>query len=205
MQRAGSSRRRRDPAWYRARETPAPFRLRPAWRESDRSRAFCRSLLNACGPVQDDDHRCAIHHAHSALAERGHDVVNAEACAGANSQGAGIICASQITQCRNAIVQSNYPITRLPDYPMPLLRGLNWKAMSSPIATFNGRRRIPPPVNDPVRSYAPGSAERASIKARLKQMAGDKVDIPLFIGGKEVKTGNCGQSVMPHDHQHVLG
>jgi 1-pyrroline-5-carboxylate dehydrogenase len=77
--------------------------------------------------------------------------------------------------------------------------------MSSPIAAFNGRRRIPPPVNDPIRSYAPGSAERASIKARLKQMAGEKIDIPLFIGGKEVKTGNCGQSVMPHDHQHVLG
>src|SRR5580765_9759 len=77
--------------------------------------------------------------------------------------------------------------------------------MSSSIAAFNGRRRIPPPVNDPVRSYAPGSPERASIKARLKQMAGDKVDIPLFIGGKEVKNGSCGQSVMPHDHTHVLG
>jgi len=76
--------------------------------------------------------------------------------------------------------------------------------MSSSIAVFNGRRRIPPPVNDPIRSYAPGSPERASIKARLKQMAGDKVVIPLFIGGKEIKTGSCGQVVMPHDHQHVL-
>jgi 1-pyrroline-5-carboxylate dehydrogenase len=76
--------------------------------------------------------------------------------------------------------------------------------MSSSIAVFNGRRRIPPPVNDPIRSYAPGSPERASIKARLKQMAGDKVVIPLFIGGKEIKTGSCGQAVMPHDHQHVL-
>jgi len=76
--------------------------------------------------------------------------------------------------------------------------------MSSSIAAFNGRRRIPPPVNDPIRSYAPGSPERASIKARLKQMAGDKVVIPLFIGGKEIKTGSCVQAVMPHDHQHVL-
>ena len=76
--------------------------------------------------------------------------------------------------------------------------------MSSSIAVFNGRRRIPPPVNDPIRSYAPGSPERASIKARLKQMAGDKVVIPLFIGGKEIKTGSCGQAVMPHDHHHVL-
>ena len=76
--------------------------------------------------------------------------------------------------------------------------------MSSSIAAFNGRRRIPPPVNDPIRSYAPGSPERASIKTRLKEMAGEKVVIPLFIGGKEVKTGSCGQAVMPHDHQHVL-
>src|SRR2546423_12167143 len=76
--------------------------------------------------------------------------------------------------------------------------------MSSSVMAFNGHRRVPPPVNDPVRSYAPGSPERASVKARLRQMAGEKVDIPLFIGGKEVKTGSCGRAVMPHDHQHVL-
>src|SRR5262245_29853094 len=77
--------------------------------------------------------------------------------------------------------------------------------MSSSIAAFNGRRRIPPPVNDPVRSYAPGTPERASVKSRLKHMAGEKIDIPLFIGGKEIKTGSCGRAVMPHDHEHVLG
>src|SRR6516165_7659683 len=77
--------------------------------------------------------------------------------------------------------------------------------MSSSVAAFNGRRRVPPPVNEPVRSYSPGSSERGSIKARLKHMAGEKVEIPLFIGGKEIKTGNCGQVVMPHDHKHVLG
>ena len=77
--------------------------------------------------------------------------------------------------------------------------------MSSPLAVFNGHRRVPPPVNDPIRSYAPGTADRASVKARLKQMAGEVVEIPLFIGGKEVKTGTCGQVVMPHDHKHVLG
>jgi 1-pyrroline-5-carboxylate dehydrogenase len=77
--------------------------------------------------------------------------------------------------------------------------------MSSSPAVFNGHRRVPPPVNDPIRSYAPGSTERASVKGRLKQMAGEVVEIPLFIGGKEIKTGNCGQVVMPHDHQHVLG
>ena len=77
--------------------------------------------------------------------------------------------------------------------------------MSSSIAVFNGHRRVPPPVNEPIKSYAPGSPERASLKARLKPMAGENVDIPLVIGGKEIRTGNCGQVVMPHDHQHVLG
>src|SRR6266540_723380 len=77
--------------------------------------------------------------------------------------------------------------------------------MSSFLASFNGHRRVPPPVNEPIRSYAPGSPERASLKARLKTMAAEKVDMPLIIGGKEVKTGSCGQSVMPHDHAHVLG
>ncbi len=77
--------------------------------------------------------------------------------------------------------------------------------MSSFIAAFNGHRRVPAPANEPIRSYAPGLPERASLKARLKTMAAEKVEMPLIIGGKEVKTGSCGQSVMPHDHAHVLG
>ena len=72
-------------------------------------------------------------------------------------------------------------------------------------AQFNGHRRVPPPVNDPIRSYAPGSVERASLKARLASMAAEKIDIPLVIGGKEVRTGTTAKSVMPHDHQHVVG
>ena len=70
---------------------------------------------------------------------------------------------------------------------------------------FNGHRRVPRPVNEPIRSYAPGSPERASLKAKLKAMASEKIDMPLIIGGKEVKTGSCGRAVMPHDHAHVLG
>jgi 1-pyrroline-5-carboxylate dehydrogenase len=70
---------------------------------------------------------------------------------------------------------------------------------------FNGHRRIPPPVNDPIKSYAPGSPERASIKARLSCMAAETVDIPLVIGGKAIATGSTAKAVMPHDHQHVLG
>ncbi|MBI4485888.1 MAG: L-glutamate gamma-semialdehyde dehydrogenase [Acidobacteria bacterium] len=62
-----------------------------------------------------------------------------------------------------------------------------------------------PPTNEPVRSYAPGSPERASIKARLSQMAGEKIDMPLIIGGCDVRTGNTAASVMPHEYEHVLG
>ncbi|HEV7837914.1 MAG TPA: L-glutamate gamma-semialdehyde dehydrogenase [Gemmatimonadaceae bacterium] len=69
---------------------------------------------------------------------------------------------------------------------------------------FNGNRRVPPPVNEPVKSYAPGSPERAALKDRLRTMSGERADIPLIIGGQEVHTGQLAQSVMPHDHQHVL-
>ncbi len=72
-------------------------------------------------------------------------------------------------------------------------------------ASFNGHRRVPPPVNDPIRSYAPGSPERAPLKARLKSMASEMAEIPLVIGGQRVRTGDTGTAVMPHDHQHVLG
>ncbi len=70
---------------------------------------------------------------------------------------------------------------------------------------FSGIRRVPPPVNEPVQAYAPGSREKAELKARLKAMAGEHLDIPLVIGGKEVRTGDTAKAVMPHDHRHVLG
>src|SRR5215210_7335360 len=73
------------------------------------------------------------------------------------------------------------------------------------LAGFNGNRRVPPPVNEPVKSYAPGSPERGSLKDRLRSMAGERADIPLIIGGQEVHTGELAQSVMPHNHRHVLG
>jgi len=71
-------------------------------------------------------------------------------------------------------------------------------------ADFAGTRRVPPPVNEPVKAYAPGSPERAEIKARLKEMAAETIDIPLVIGGREVRTGETSPAVMPHDHAHVL-
>ena len=73
-----------------------------------------------------------------------------------------------------------------------------------PLAAFGGRRRVPAPVNEPVKSYAPGSPEKAEVKARLKQMAAETVEIPLVIGGREVRTGDLANTVMPHDHGHVV-
>ena len=77
---------------------------------------------------------------------------------------------------------------------------------SAPIldAAFAGVRRVPEPINDPNRSYAPGTPERAELKARLKAMAAERIEIPLIIGGKEIRTGRTAQAVMPHDHSHVL-
>src|SRR5216684_2102686 len=60
------------------------------------------------------------------------------------------------------------------------------------------------PVNEPVRSYEPGTPERASLKARLSAMAGERIDIPIVIGGHDIRTGALEQSIMPHDHAHVL-
>ena len=78
--------------------------------------------------------------------------------------------------------------------------------MSEAQATnVTGTRRVPKPVNEPVKSYAPGSPERASLKARLASMAGERADIPIIIGGEEIRTGALAQSVMPHHHRHVLG
>jgi 1-pyrroline-5-carboxylate dehydrogenase len=74
----------------------------------------------------------------------------------------------------------------------------------SDIAAVAGNRRIPAPVNEPVRSYAPGSPERAELKKRLSSMAGERVEIPLIIGGEEIRTGKKQQAVMPFKHKHVL-
>ena len=69
---------------------------------------------------------------------------------------------------------------------------------------FNGVRPVPPPVNEQVKAYAPGSPERDELKTRLQGMAQVRTHIPLIIGGEEVKSGETGKAVMPHDHAHVL-
>lgn len=69
---------------------------------------------------------------------------------------------------------------------------------------FSGIRRVPPPQNEPNLTYAPGTPERAALKCALAEMAGRRLDIPLVIGGREVRTGKTATAVMPHDHKHVL-
>ena len=69
----------------------------------------------------------------------------------------------------------------------------------------NAILKVPTPVNEPVYSYAPGTPERDLLKAAIEEITNKKVEIPLIIGGKEVRTGTMGQVVMPHDHQHILG
>jgi 1-pyrroline-5-carboxylate dehydrogenase len=59
--------------------------------------------------------------------------------------------------------------------------------------------------NEPVREYAPGSAERASLQAALAAMAGERRDLPLIIDGRVVRTGRLQVSISPHAHAHVLG
>lgn len=61
------------------------------------------------------------------------------------------------------------------------------------------------PDNEEVKSYAPGSPERELLKARLAEMQNEQVDIPLIIGGKEIRTGNTENIVLPHNHKKVLG
>ena len=65
--------------------------------------------------------------------------------------------------------------------------------------------KVPTPVNEPVKSYAPGSPERASLQARLAELSAARIDMPLVIDGKDVRTARLGQAVMPHRHAHVLG
>ena len=65
--------------------------------------------------------------------------------------------------------------------------------------------KVPVPANEPVRGYVAGSPERASLQAKLAELSASKIDMPLVIAGKDVRTGKLGQAVMPHRHAQVLG
>src|SRR5438477_78036 len=69
---------------------------------------------------------------------------------------------------------------------------------------MNATPRIPVPTNEPVLAYAPGTPERLELKKSLKELSAHQIEIPLVIGGKEVRTGKTSDAVMPHCHHHVL-
>src|SRR5256712_1176309 len=69
---------------------------------------------------------------------------------------------------------------------------------------MNATPKIPVPANEPVLSYAPGTSERVELKKALKDLSSHQLEIPLVIGGKEVRTGKTVDAVMPHCHHHVL-
>ncbi len=64
---------------------------------------------------------------------------------------------------------------------------------------------VPKPYNEPIKSYAPGSPERASLQAALKEARSKTIDIPMVIGGQEIFTDKKVNITPPHDHQHILG
>jgi len=69
---------------------------------------------------------------------------------------------------------------------------------------MNGTVKIPIPYNEPILSYAPGTSQKKALKDQLQKMLAETVDIPLVIGGQEVRTGSLADCRCPHDHEHVL-
>jgi len=70
---------------------------------------------------------------------------------------------------------------------------------------LKGFFNVPIPINEPVKSYAVGSPERKELQAALKEARSKQIDVPMYIGSEEVRTGKTRSMSPPHDHQHVLG
>ena len=70
---------------------------------------------------------------------------------------------------------------------------------------LKGFFHTPKAVNEPVKSYAPNSPEKAAVLAAYKKMWNETIEVPLYIGNEEIKTGNTRNMTAPHDHQHVVG
>ena len=69
----------------------------------------------------------------------------------------------------------------------------------------NGFFNVPVPINEPVKGYAPGSKEKLELQQQLESLKKLELDIPMYIGGKEVRTGDLRRMSPPHDHQRTLG
>lgn len=65
--------------------------------------------------------------------------------------------------------------------------------------------QVPQAINEPVRSYAPGTPEREAVLKQYKKMYNSKTEVPLYIGGEEIRTGDTAPINPPHDHKHHLG
>ncbi|NHN26412.1 L-glutamate gamma-semialdehyde dehydrogenase [Flavobacterium jejuense] len=70
---------------------------------------------------------------------------------------------------------------------------------------LKGFFNVPKAVNEPVKTYAPGSKERDLVASAYKEMWNSKIDVPLYIGDQEIKTGNTRNMTAPHDHNHIVG
>jgi 1-pyrroline-5-carboxylate dehydrogenase len=70
---------------------------------------------------------------------------------------------------------------------------------------LKGFFNVPKAVNEPVKSYAPGSPERAAVVATYTKMWNSQVEVPLYIGSEEIKTSDTKKMSAPHDHQHIVG
>ncbi len=68
-----------------------------------------------------------------------------------------------------------------------------------------GVYKLPQITNEPVKTYAPGSPERTALKTRIEELKNTVVDLPMIIGGQEVRTGKLNDIRPPHDHAHLLG
>jgi 1-pyrroline-5-carboxylate dehydrogenase len=64
---------------------------------------------------------------------------------------------------------------------------------------------VPKAVNEPVKSYAPNSPEKAAVLAAYKKMWNETIDVPMYIGSEQIKTGNTRTMSAPHDHKHIVG
>jgi len=70
---------------------------------------------------------------------------------------------------------------------------------------LKGFFNVPKAVNEPVKSYAPGTPERAEVQAMYQKLYNQTIDVPLYIGTEEIRTGNTQTMSPPHDHKHSLG
>jgi len=70
---------------------------------------------------------------------------------------------------------------------------------------LKGFFNVPKAVNEPVKSYAPNSPEKKAVLAAYKEMWNTKIDVPLYIGSEEIRTGNTRNMSAPHDHKHIVG